>query len=146
MDKLMQKSKKNQPITYKGIITGEHQSLEETIFESLFFIGFTAFFIIIIVGWMYAGIVLKEMKCWDNIRQNDPDCNTKAIQMTRMILFWSFVATISSILIAITTGILILINGWLMHDRHVISGVIVYSAPIGYFLAYNLVSLCYSNM
>jgi hypothetical protein len=39
-----------------------------------------------------------------------------------------------------------LISRWLMHDKMVLSGIVVYGVPLGYFLAYNFVLLCYSSM
>ena len=143
-------------IKYKSILCGEYQSLEETIFESLFCIGFIAFFIIVIVGSVYGGVVLGDMNCGNNIRKNDLDCNTEIIKMARMILFWSYVSVISSIFISVISVILFLISKRFIHNqqlnkkddnnKRVLSSVVVYGVPLGYFLAYNFVLLLCSNM
>jgi hypothetical protein len=68
----MQRSRQIHSIRYKSILSGEYQSLEETILEAAFSIGFIALLIITLAGPMYFGIVIKDMKCDE--RKNDLDC------------------------------------------------------------------------
>lgn len=136
----------NNKLVYKSILSGNLQSLEETIFESLSYTGFVSLFIIAFVGFMYGGIVIKEMKCDIDIRINDPECNTNIIKITRSILFWSFVSMLSSIFSFVIFIINIMISMCLMPNKHILSSAIIYGFPLGYFIAYNLVLFFYNNM
>lgn len=131
---------------YKSILTGEVQSLEQTIFESLFCVAFYGLFVIITVGFMYGGIVIKDMKCGSFVRRNDPDCNTEMIKFTRSLLFWSYVSILSSIFIGSITTISMIISFIFMPNKNILSGMIVYGFPLGYFMAYNLALFVYNNM
>lgn len=131
---------------YKSILTGEVQSLEQTIFESLLCVAFFGLFTIITVGFMYGGIVIKDMKCESFIRRDDPDCNTEMIKFTRSLLFWSFVSILSPIFIGTITSISMIISFLFIPNKNILSGLIIYGFPLGYFMAYNLVLFFYKNM
>jgi membrane glycosyltransferase len=106
----MQKSKQIRPIKYKSIFS-------RAILESLFFSGFIAFFIIIFVGPAYHGT----------------EINNKIT-----VLFLAFFLVVSSIFIFVISGFLIIISRRFIRCERVLSGIVVYSVPIGYILAYNL--------
>lgn len=121
---------------YKGIVTGECQSLEETIFEALFIVGFIGLFAVVIVGTMYAA-AQKDMKYGDITKELEPDYKTPK-ETLRIALFWAFVSFLSPIFIFLIFGILFMITA--SNKSWILPGAIVYSVPIGYFVTYNLVS------